>query len=130
MSTPLFQFYKSTIITHQNHLNKLDYLISILQKYDYNVVSIIQILLMRIISILQKYDYNTSVDCRHNRELKFQFYKSTIITQINQIFITQTFISILQKYDYNKGKRFFLFHQIIISILQKYDYNWMKRRVS
>ena len=78
-----FQFYKSTIITAGHAGHDAQWLISILQKYDYNVVNVDGYVSEEEISILQKYDYNPPA-AHHPR--------------------ARHWISILQKYDYNVWK--------------------------
>ena len=76
--------------------------ISILQKYDYDIIDFVFIFMIYYISILQKYDYDS------RRQWRPRY--------INHI-------SILQKYDYDRVKQAFKKAFGEISILQKYDYD-------
>ena len=103
----LFQFYKSTIITFcqviftvlclVSILQKYDYYnkiiktikdaspVSILQKYDYYNVFAARTAIRDAVSILQKYDYYPQNFVKQSWKMRFQFYKSTIITLENTV---------------------------------------------
>ena len=52
------------------------------------------------VSILQKYDYYNGTPILNGFSGSFQFYKSTIITDVSLYSTMSKLVSILQKYDY------------------------------
>ena len=56
--------------------------VSILQKYDYDISAKTAILTVIHVSILQKYDYDVFSTVNNDQTYLFQFYRSTIMTNL------------------------------------------------
>ena len=98
-------------------------LVSILQKYDYDVITWFLRRKMIFCFNSTKVRLWLAPGAAERSNGMFQFYKSTIMTQERKAQKGGTFVSILQKYDYDdliaKNTKFVE----EVSILQKYDYD-------
>ena len=149
-ATSTFQFYRSTIMTVHRQVSLFScLLVSILQKYDYDLLLPFDLLYQigfnstevrlwqfwnwmtikcLVVSILQKYDYDLFCRGFKAKTNRFQFYRSTIMTLVR--YLRGVGVAVFQFYRSTIMTRQvqFLLLCAPVSILQKYDYDGLECR--
>ena len=119
--------------------------VSILQKYDYDILALALPLPELTFQFYRSTIMTGGGKCDKKGAPQFQFYRSTIMTKQRTVGTAVKRVSILQKYDYDRGEKnkmftflhrfnstevrlwpeyFFADHAtVVVSILQKYDYD-------